>query len=122
MGISAAAAFFSKYGLRRRATPDLGLNVIVSHGSAADASWSLANYSPYTTNPANSIWSFGWNVNVNPDPLINGSLTIVLGLGDMIRRKKRRDRIAQYQIYPTFQRTSNQVNKKKNRGALPCCQ
>ncbi len=88
IGIVASAAFFSGTAYAAGVTPDLGLNVIVSHGSTTDANWSLTNNSPYTTNPdgtynysgtnpANSIWNFGWNVNVNPDPLINGPLTIV---------------------------------------------
>jgi hypothetical protein len=84
IGIAVAAALLSGNAYAGTVTnPLLGGSVIISDGSTT--TWNLPN-NTYTTNPdgtftyANSLnnrtWGFTWDITVDPDPLISGSLAI----------------------------------------------
>lgn len=92
IGIAAAVALFSGTTFAGTVTPSLSGSVLVSEGSTTDATWSLLNndgtikgsltdnndgtFSYVGVNGNQTIWSFNWNILVNPDPLISATFGI----------------------------------------------
>jgi hypothetical protein len=89
IGIAAVVALFSGTAYAGTVTdPLLSGNATISHGTLTDATWNLNSatfidngngtftYSG-NNNSSSPTWGFTWNVTVNPDPVINSTLTVI---------------------------------------------
>jgi len=86
-GIVVAAALVSGVAQAGTVTnPDLVGSATISDGTSS-GSWSLGSGASFSTNPdgtftynsgvSGTLWDFGWDLTVNPDPFISGTLTVV---------------------------------------------
>jgi hypothetical protein len=85
VGIAVVALLFSGASYAATVAPTLSGSVAITNGGST--TWSFPDGATYTPNPdgtftyvgtkpASSLWSFDWNITVDPDPLINATLGI----------------------------------------------
>jgi hypothetical protein len=86
--LALAAACASAQAAPVLSGPDLSATVDIYNGDAPVVNWSMASTTPIdngdgtftylgSNNPASTVWTFSWDVDVDPDPFINSTLTFV---------------------------------------------